>query len=124
MGSQVREVTDQLQKEFNHAPRSEWSARLENTWMYLLHRSFSWAILVAAIWFYIANKSYRVGGIKWQEKLILGMVICQMILGLILSQVGVLRTVQVLHIGLSSFLICGMFSWTLGAFSKGLKGNE
>lgn len=118
MGSQVREVTDQLQKEFNHAPRSEWTDKLENTWMYLVHRSFSWAILVAAVWFYMANKTYRVGGLKWQEKLVMAMVICQMILGLILSQVGVLRTVQVLHVGLSSFLICGMFSWTLAAFHK------
>lgn len=118
MGSQVREVTDELQKEFNHAPRSEWTDRLENTWMYLVHRSFSWAILVAAIWFYLANKAYRVDGVKWQEKLILSMVLCQMVLGLILSQVGVLRTVQVLHVGLSSFLICAMFSWMLAAFHK------
>jgi len=118
MGSQVREMTDQLQKEFNLAPRSEWSDKLEHSWMYIVHRSFSWAILVAAIWFYVVNQKYRIGGVKWQEKLILAMVLSQMVLGLILSNVGVLRTVQVLHIGLSSILICAMFSWSLAAFYK------
>lgn len=118
MGSQVREMTDELQKEFNHAPRSEWSDRLEDSWMYVVHRSFSWAILVAAIWFYVVSRRYRVGGVRWQEKVILAMVLSQMVLGLILSNVGVLRSVQVLHIGLSSVLIIAMFSWSLAAFYK------
>ena len=121
MGSQVREVTDQLQKDYNHAPRSEWVEKLEMTWMYMVHRSFSWLILGFALWFYFLSKGWRIGGIKWQENLILLMVLAQMVLGLILSQVGVLRSVQVLHIGLSSILICAIFSWVLAAFYKTTK---
>jgi cytochrome c oxidase assembly protein subunit 15 len=56
--------------------------------------------------------------VKWQEKLVLSMVLSQMVLGIILSNVGILRVVQVLHIGLSSILVCGMFAWLLGAFGR------
>lgn len=124
MGSQVREMTDTLQKEYFNANRSEWNARLEGSWMYIVHRSFSWAILVAAVWFYLLSAKHRVGGVKWEEKVILLMVLAQMVLGLILSKVGVLKSVQVLHIGLSSILICSIFSWSLSAYYRDKKKAE
>ncbi|MFD2159350.1 heme A synthase [Rubritalea tangerina] len=118
MGSQVREMTDALKKSHGDAPRIEWSAELEQTWMYLVHRSFSWAVLVTSILFYIASRNFRVGGAGWHEKVILGIVIAQMVLGLVLSQVGVLPVVQVLHIGLSSLLVAVFFHWLLAAFAR------
>ena len=123
MGSQVREMTDMLQKSHVDEPRSEWTYELEHTWVYILHRSFSWIILGAAIWWYVLGRSHRVGGVKWQEKLVMSMVLSQMVLGIILSNVGILRVVQVLHIGLSSILVCGMFLWLLGAFGKQVGKN-
>ena len=124
MGSQVREMTDELKNSHGNAPRIEWSAELEHTWMYVVHRSFSWVILGVSVWWFVLGRQYRVGGVKWQENLVLGMVLAQMVLGIILSNVGILRVVQVLHIGLSSLLVCGMFVWLLGAFGKQVKGEE
>jgi len=124
MGSQVREMTDTLQKSHGDEPRASWIGELEHTWVYLIHRSFSWVILGTVVLWYVMCKSYRVGGVKWQEKLVLAMVISQMFLGLILANVGILRVVQVLHIGLSSLLVCGMFVWLLGAFGVQRKMRE
>ncbi|SHK25950.1 cytochrome c oxidase assembly protein subunit 15 [Rubritalea squalenifaciens DSM 18772] len=118
MGSQVREVTDALKKSHGNAPRIEWVAELEHTWMYLVHRSFSWVVLLSAIAFYVLSGQKREGGRGWHEHVILGIVLAQMVLGLVLSQVGILAVVQVLHIGLSSILACVFFHWLLGAFNR------
>lgn len=114
MGSQVREITDELAKVHTNEQRSMWTEELESTWTYLAHRSFSWLVLASAIAFFVYAKRSLVGGTQWLEKGILGIVLAQMVLGLILSQVGVLRVVQVLHIGLSSLLVSGIFLWLLG----------
>lgn len=119
MGSQVREMTDALKKSHGNAPRIEWVAELEHTWVYLLHRSFSWVVLLSAIWFYVMSGQARAGGRDWHEHAILGIVLAQMVLGLVLSQVGILAVVQVLHIGLSSILACVFIHWLLGAFNRG-----
>ncbi|MFC5049391.1 heme A synthase [Rubritalea spongiae] len=118
MGSQVREMTDALKKSHGDAPRIEWSAELEQTWMYLVHRSFSWAVLLTTLMFYWVARSCRIGGAGWHEKVVLGIVIAQMVLGLVLSQVGILPVVQVLHIGLSSILVAVFFHWLLAAFAR------
>jgi len=44
-----------------------------------------------------------------------GIVFAQMVLGLVLAHVGVLPVVQVLHVGLSSILVSGLFYWLLCA---------
>ena len=124
MGSQVREMTDTLQKSHGDAPRAEWIGELEETWMYLVHRSFSWAILGVTISFFSQCAARREGGVKWQEYVVLSMVVAQMVLGIILSHVGVLPVVQVLHIGLSSVLVCALFTWLLGAFCQGETKSE
>ena len=118
MGSQVREMTDELKKAHGDAPRSEWVSELEHTWMYLLHRSFSWFVLAATLMFYWGSRSFRMGGAGWHEKVVLGAVLAQMVLGIVLSQVGILRVVQVLHIGISAVLVAVFFHWLLAAFAK------
>ncbi|MFT5882542.1 MAG: cytochrome c oxidase assembly protein subunit 15 [Crocinitomicaceae bacterium] len=118
MGSQVREMTDTLKKSHGDAPRIEWSAELEQTWMYLAHRSFSWAVLITSLMFYWVSRNFRLGGTGWHEKTILGIVLTQMTLGLVLSQIGILRVVQVLHVGLSAILVAVFCHWLLAAFAK------
>ncbi len=124
MGSQVREMTDELKNSHGNAPRSEWVAELEQTWMYVVHRSFSWLILGVSFWWFTLTRKHRLGGVRWQELLVMGTIVAQMVLGIILSNVGVLRVVQVLHIGLSSLMVCGMFVWLLGAFGKQLNDRD
>ncbi len=116
MGSQVREMTDHLAKSHVDEPRSAWTAELEHTWMYIIHRSFSWIVLGAAISFYLLAGKALPKGCRWLEKAILGLVIGQMCLGLVLSQVGILAIAQILHIGLSSLLISALVLWIFGAF--------
>jgi len=122
LGSQVREMTDALQKSHGDAPRSEWVAELEQTWMYIVHRSFSWVIMGATIWFYWMAK--QVKGIGWVEQSIAGIVLAQMVLGLVMANLGVFPVVQVLHISLSSFLLASMFYWLLCGCGRSVPGAQ
>ena len=113
MGSQVREMTDALAKSHQGELRSQWVGELERSWSYLLHRSFSWAILACALYFGWAAKR-AMGRLGWLEKSIVGLVLAQMVLGIVLAHVGIVPSAQVLHIGLSSLLVSGLFLWILG----------
>src|SRR5690606_3705615 len=48
MGSQVREITDELARSHPGERRSQWVGELEETWVYVIHRSFSWLVLASA----------------------------------------------------------------------------
>lgn len=113
MGSQVREMTDHLAKLHAGELRSQWVAELEQTWVYLVHRSFSWVIVGVAVAFGYAAKR-ALGCLRWLEWSVIGLVLAQMVLGMVLAHVGIVRVAQVLHIGLSSLLVSGLFLWLLG----------
>jgi cytochrome c oxidase assembly protein subunit 15 len=110
MGSKVREMTDELARTHVGQPRSAWVGELEQTMVYLVHRSFSWLIVGTAILFY--RNSRRA---SWLEKGIVGLVFAQMLLGVVLARVGILAVAQILHIGLSSLLVSGLCLWLLAA---------
>ena len=112
LGSQVREMTDQLAKVHFGEKRSQWVGELEQTTVYLIHRSFSWLILAAAIAFGLAAKR-RLGRLGALEISILALVGAQMVLGVVLGHIGILPLAQVLHVGLSSLLVSGLFLWIL-----------
>ncbi|MEZ0387408.1 MAG: heme A synthase [Verrucomicrobium sp.] len=119
MGSQVREMTDHLAMLHAGEKRELWVQELDQTVVYLLHRSFSWLILGAAFLF-SWKAGLVLGRTRWLEKGILALVCAQMVLGVVLSQVGIVRIAQILHIGLSSLLVSGLFLWLLGSY-QGLK---
>ena len=108
MGSQVRELTDHLATVHSGHPRGEWVHELEQSWVYLVHRSFSWLILAAGIAFVKGMKRAR-GSLGWLERSVMGLILAQMLLGVVLSQIGIVRVAQVLHIGLSSLLVSALF---------------
>lgn len=114
LGSQVREKTDALKKTHAAALRSEWVGELEQSATYLIHRSGSWLILLVAGMFFLRSLREKTGA-AWLERIIVGIVLAQMVLGLVLSQVGILPIAQVLHIGLSSILVSALFLWLLAA---------
>lgn len=116
LGSQVREMTDELAKLHAGQKRAEWVWELEQTWVYLFHRSFSWVIFGLALWFGWLARRALVHGVRWLEMSIIALVLAQMVLGLVLSQFGILRAAQILHIGLSSLLVSALFLWLLGAW--------
>ena len=113
MGSQVREMTDLLAQTHAGQPRSAWVTELEQSGVYLAHRSFSWLILGGGIWF-LRDARAACGRIGWLEKGIFALIFGQMLLGLVLSQIGIVAVAQILHIGLSSLLVSGLFLWLLG----------
>jgi cytochrome c oxidase assembly protein subunit 15 len=121
MGSQVRELTDALAKTHVGELRSQWVGELEQSWVYLMHRSFSWLIVGCALWWMWKAGSVlkKLGWLEWG---VVGIVFAQMFLGLILAHVGIVRVAQVLHIGLSSLLVSGLFLWLLGASKGSPKG--
>lgn len=118
MGSQVRELTDELARTHAGEPRADWVAELENSAVYLVHRSFSWLIVGvgAAFWMLARRRLVRAG---WLEASVVLLILAQMLLGIVLAHAGILGFAQVLHIGLSSLLVSGLFLWLLGAGGNG-----
>jgi heme a synthase len=108
MGSQVRELTDELAKTHLGQLRSAWTTELEQSWVYLAHRSFSWLILIGGVWF------YRQAAKSGITRCVLGLILAQMVLGIVLSHIGILAMAQVLHVGLSALLVSALFYWLLG----------
>jgi cytochrome c oxidase assembly protein subunit 15 len=119
MGSQVRELTDELALRHAGEQRALWVPELEQSGIYLVHRSFSWLVLGCMFWF-VHEVKLALGRIHRLEAGIGILVLAQMVLGLILARVGVIHVVQILHIGLSSLLVSGLFLWLLA--SRNLPG--
>jgi cytochrome c oxidase assembly protein subunit 15 len=120
MGSQVREMTDNLAMRHAGEQRALWVSELEQTWVYLIHRSFSWLLLGCAAGF-AAMVRRALGRLRWLEIGIVVLVGAQMVLGVILAHAGILRAVQILHIGLSSLLVSGLFLWLLASRPRALR---
>lgn len=122
MGSQIRELTDELAKQHHHSPRGEWIGELEQTTIYVVHRSFSWLVLLVTLWAYFIAKRHgspgRVAGI------VLGIVLGQMVLGVIMSQIHLYAWVQVLHVVLSAILLAFTWLWLFGAWAGRLPEGE
>ena len=109
LGSQVREITDELALKFKDTPRNVWHEILEQKGIYLFHRSFSWIILVLGIFLFAKTRNADGDLAQLSIKVTFGVILAQMVLGVLMSHVSVHPVVQVLHIGLSSILIVALF---------------
>ncbi len=114
IGAQVRELTDELSKFHKNAPRSTWITELEDSWYYLFHRSFSWVVFGATVWAWMLTRRHREGGAGWVEKSVLGIVIAQMLLGVVMARIHIYSWVQVLHVGLAAVLLSLVWLWWFG----------
>lgn len=114
LGAQVREMTDEMAKFHDNAPRETWIGELEQSALYLWHRSLSWLVLAvsAAAW-WLARK-HREGGIGVVEWTVFGIVLAQMVLGVVMSQIHIYSWVQVLHVGLAAVLLTMIWLWWFG----------
>jgi cytochrome c oxidase assembly protein subunit 15 len=113
MGAQIREMTDQLSKAHLDAPRESWIGELENSTTYLMHRSFSWAILLLTVYAFFTAKRTQPDGITPSQAGAMAIVLAQMILGLVMAQIHIYSWVQVLHVGLAAILLSLLFRWFL-----------
>ena len=124
MGSQIRELTDSLSKHMQ-VPRSEWIKTLEDSKLYLIHRSFSWLILLLTIKAFVFQKGSGTG-IPHSARFVVGIVFMQMLLGVIMSQIHIYGWVQVTHVGLSAMLVSSSFFWLLRSWEicRGVKHEK
>jgi len=113
MGSQVREMTDELAKSHLNTPREAWISELESSGLYFAHRSFSWLILILSIWAFRLIKKSQTSPPTPTQYATLAIIFAQMILGLIMSQIHIYSWVQVLHVGLAAILLSVVFRWYL-----------
>jgi cytochrome c oxidase assembly protein subunit 15 len=107
----VREMTDAMAKFHTDVPRESWVGELEATWKYLFHRSFSWVVLGVSLWAWLLAKRHCAGGPGRVANVSFGIVIAQMVLGLVMAQVHIYSWVQVLHVGLAAILLAFVWLW-------------
>ncbi|MFK7770062.1 MAG: heme A synthase [Mariniblastus sp.] len=120
MGSQVREQTDELAKIAAGDDRHEWASQLESTWIYKVHRSFSWTLLVTAIGIFVWGRTNTQAKTKStpEPKLILALVVAMMIMGVVMAHVSVFQVVQVAHVGSTAVLLAISWHWLLRLFAN------
>lgn len=111
MGTQVRELTDLLARSHKGEARAGWIWELEQSAVYLIHRSFSWLIVVLmAVIFWKAKKLQM---IEKHALTMAALVVSMMIMGVVLAQVGVFPWVQILHVGAASIMVTVLCDWGL-----------
>ena len=121
LGTEIREMNTSLAKAHPGMERAEWVGILESSRVYLIHRSFSWVILVAAILAWVRTR--RISKPGKVACGVLAVVFAQMFLGLIMARVEIHPAVQVLHLGLSAILLALSTLWFCGTF-RGEAGSE
>jgi len=126
MGSQLREQTDELTIAAEAAEglgREAWVEQLASTFIFKLHRSFSWTLLVTSglLLFWIR----KADGLKFSEpKWIFGFVIAMMIMGIVLGHVAIYQVVQVLHVAATAILLAITWHWVVRLISVSRIGNQ
>ena len=70
-------------------------------------------LAIAVLGFLWIARRDLAGGWGWLEKAIGVLVVALMIMGVILSQVGVLQVIQVLHVFAASLLVAALVLWVL-----------
>ncbi|MEO0415650.1 MAG: COX15/CtaA family protein [Verrucomicrobiota bacterium] len=111
MGAQVRELTDELGKNFQGFDRSMWIDQIEKSSVYLIHRSFSWLIVIATLGCWWGAR--RLGIVDWRANAVLVLVLAMMVMGVVLAHVAILPLVQVLHVGAAALMITFITDWLL-----------
>lgn len=113
LGTQIREMTDELSKTHLDSPRETWIGKLEQSVTYYIHRSFSWVLLLTAVFAFTLAKKHQPDGVTPSQVGVLAIMFTQMILGLVMAQIHIYSWVQVLHVGLASILLVLVFRWFL-----------
>lgn len=122
MGSQLRERTDEMlitSETEGGMERDQWGEELEKTLIYKIHRSFSWTLLITSSLLLFWTRQEK--GLSAPEpKLIFGMVIAMMVMGIILGHVSIYQTIQVLHVGTTAVLLAVTWHWVVRIWSVGI----
>ena len=115
MGSQLREQTDELGKVVEGLSRKDWVGELEKTWIYKVHRSFSWTLFLTSGLLFFWTRKLREPQLR-EPKFILCLIIAMMIMGIVLGHISIFAVVQVLHVGTTAVLLALTWHWILRLF--------
>ena len=123
-GSQVREAIEMVSRETPSLARGEWLSKTGV--IFLIHRSFSWLVLAASVlliwWKFRLKIRGLVGHLIWLNA---AFVIAQIIFGVIMDDHAIPPFSQVLHLGISSVMVCAQFFLILLVRSANrLQGNS
>lgn len=111
LGTQVRESID-VAKNVLELPRESWIDTSDL--LYVVHRSFSWIVVILSVYLLYVNKKGDVPDrLKNIGYTIFGLIILQMFLGLGMERLNIPGTLQLLHLVSVSVLICAEFLFML-----------
>ncbi len=111
IGTQVRESID-FAKNVLELPRSEWIDM--NDWLYLIHRSFSWLVVIpAGLMLYFNRKLNAPSILKRLGWIIAGLLLLQIFVGLSLEWFNMPGVSQVIHLVGVAVLICAELLYIL-----------
>ncbi len=113
LGTQIREMTDELAKAHRDSPRESWIGELEQSMIYFIHRSFSWILLLTTVFAFVMAKKHQNGRATPSQTGVIVIIFTQMLLGLVMAQIHIYSWVQVLHVGLAAILLALVFRWYL-----------
>lgn len=99
IGTQIREQVDVLYS--SGMPRPDWIAHID--WQFYFHRSFSILILATNSWLWWQNNR-RSRGVP-EMNLILIVILTEIVLGMILSYLGMPKLAQPLHLLLGAIML-------------------
>ena len=124
IGTQVREMIDVIKNVPEPPPRSAWIGMLES-WMYPVHRSFSWVVVAVTAWFWWVNRKNNVTrSLRVLSNIVVKLVLLQILLGVGLEWLDMPGVLQVLHLVGVALLICSVFLYILMVgFSRTKKEN-
>ena len=109
LGTQVREQIDEISKSLNYSQRELWIERLDN--IFIIHRSFSWLVLLGSILLFIRSKKYSF--LKKNLMFVMSCVFITIALGLIMAYLNMPALAQPLHLLLASLLLLSLVSLRL-----------
>ena len=108
LGSQVREAIELVARSSEDLARNEWVSITGI--IFVVHRSFSWLVLIASALLVRWKFRFRVTGVTgnliWLN---IGLVVTQIVSGVLMENFAIPPVCQVLHLGISSLLICTQF---------------
>lgn len=106
LGTQIREQIDEISKSLLYTKRELWIGRLDQN--FLLHRSFSWVVLLACCWVYWRSRPYP--QLRNLAILIILLVLLTVLVGTVMMWWHIPAIAQPLHLLLASILTLAVFT--------------
>ena len=100
LGTQVRQLIDEISSSFNYGQRDLWLDLVGNT--FKIHRTFAIVLVIVNGLLFIRNYKYRLG--YTLPKYILGVIFVEVLSGIVLSYLDMMALMQPVHMVAASLL--------------------